>query len=94
MSSASADIVVTALAKEALNVAMQGARRYYDTHKSAPVSEDALAECVRSWVKAKTPEAVRDAREAVECNMTHAAAWTFSATMLQAGIEAAKEASK
>jgi len=83
------DNLVTA----ACNLAMRGAGEYLRAH-NLTADPTSLSACLRSWVKIKLPEALRDAREAIECNMHQAAEATFAATMVQAGIEAAKEAGK
>ena len=82
-----------ALGDAAIRFALQGAQQYLSTNKltADPV---ALSACVRSWVKIKLPEALRDAKEALACNMGKVAEMTFASSMIQAGIEAAKEASK
>lgn len=81
------------LGKVAAVLAAAGARAYLERNHIAadPV---ALSECLRSWVSAKLPEALNDAREALACHMDQAAEATFRASMINAGIEAAKEASQ
>lgn len=77
----------------ACRIAAKGAMEYLRVnHLTA--DNDALAACLKSWVKAKWDEAMRDAKEALEANMGQVAESTFAASMLQAGIEAAKEASR
>jgi hypothetical protein len=66
---------------------------YLSRNNLKVVSPEALAECLHSWVKIKLPEALRDAKEALACNMGKVAEVTFASSMIQAGIEAAKEAS-
>ena len=79
------------LGEQTLHIAAQAAMRYLETHNLA-ASPDALASCLTSWVRAKLPEALRDAREAVEAGMYEYGQITYQATMALAGIEAAKEA--
>lgn len=80
------------LAAAALGAAFKGAQDYLAKHKLF-ADQDALAACVRSWVAIKMQEALRDAREAIDANMHVIACHTFAATMVLAGIEAAREAS-
>ena len=81
-----------ALAQGAIKIAAHGAAMYLQKN-GLRADAAALAECLKSWVLAKLPEALADAKKALDCHMDTAAAQTFAATMLQAGIEAAKEAS-
>lgn len=76
----------------AMRIAVKGATEYLEQHK-LKANTAALAECLESWVKAKLPEALHDAKEAMSCGMDGIASMTFGASMIQAGIEAAKEAS-
>ncbi|MGH8897007.1 MAG: hypothetical protein ACRDZ4_08310 [Egibacteraceae bacterium] len=81
------------LAQAAAQIAMRGAREYLNRH-SLKADPAALSETLRSWVKIKLPEALKDAKDAIEAGMHQIAEQTFAASMFQAGIEAAKEASK
>ncbi len=60
--------------------------------KNFKADETALLACCKSWLKIKLPEAMRDAKEAMDCGMNQAAEMTFKVTLAQGGIEAAKEA--
>ncbi len=80
------------VAQAGCRLAERGAVEYLNAHKLR-ADPSALAECLRSWCKIKFPEAMRDAKEAIDCGMGQVAQATFGATMLQAGIEAAKECS-
>jgi hypothetical protein len=80
------------LAATACRIASQGAIEYLRVH-GLTADMTALSECIRSWVKIKLPDALGDAREALACGMGHVAEQTFAASMMLAGIEAAKEAS-
>ena len=73
------------------DTAMRAAVEYLRVH-SLKADVDALLECLRSWCRIKLDEALRDAKEAIACNMMQVAMATFKATAAQAGIEAAKEA--
>ena len=85
----SADIET--LGERILRIATQAATRYLETH-TLSADPDALASCLASWVRAKLPEALRDAKEALDAGLTEYAKLTYNATIVLAGIEAAKEA--
>ena len=76
----------------AMIIAVRGAKEYLRAH-DLQADNQALCACLSAWVKAKLPEALHDAKAAIDCNMHQAAEATFAASMVQAGIEAAKEAS-
>lgn len=82
-----------ALADAAVMMAARGARQYLDTHKLT-ADPAALTSCLKSWVKIKFPEALKDAKDAISAGMHAVAEQTFAATMRLAGIEAAKEAAR
>lgn len=82
-----------ALADAAMSIALRGANHYLSAHNLKPVSTEALFECCQDWCKLKLQEALHDAKEALACGMNQVAVSTFAASMMQAGIEAAKEAS-
>lgn len=71
--------------------AVKAAGQYLAVH-GLQADPDTLAATINSWVKAKAPEALADAKEAMALGMTQVAEATFLATMVQAGIEAAKDA--
>jgi len=79
------------LGETAVAIAAEAARIYLDRHNLAATPE-ALSATLRSWVKSNLAEALRDAKDALDANMLQAAEITFKASMVQAGIEAAKEA--
>ncbi len=76
----------------AIVVATRGAMEWLKAHNLV-ADDDALVERVKSWCRIKFPVAVKDARQAYESGRLDAAILTFDASMVQAGIEAAKEAS-
>lgn len=82
---------IETLGERTFEIATLAAMRYLETH-GLTASPDALASCLTSWVRAKLPEALRDAREAVDAGMSEYADLTYKATIVLAGIEAAKEA--
>ena len=77
--------------EQTLHIAAQAAMRYLETH-NLWADPDALASCLASWVRAKLPEALRDAKEALDAGLAEYAGMTYEATIVLAGIEAAKEA--
>jgi hypothetical protein len=79
------------LAEAAVTIAQAGAVDYLNRNK-LKANPEALKECLKSWINLKLPEALHDAKEAFECGMTQIGVTTFKASMLSAGIEAAKEA--
>jgi hypothetical protein len=81
------------LADAAVMMAARAARQYLDVHKLS-ADPGALTSCLKSWVKIKFPEALKDAKDAIAAGMHAVAEQTFAATMRLAGIEAAKEAAK
>ena len=80
------------LINAAARIAANGATHYLQVNRLT-ADPSALAACLRSWVKIQLPNALHDAREALDCHMNQVAEATFAASMIQAGIEAAKEAS-
>lgn len=81
------------LAQVAANIVVKAAVTYLQVHHLT-ADQAALAECCKSWTRIKLPEAIRDAKEAMDCHMHQAAEATFKASLIQAGIEAAREASR
>ena len=80
------------LTEVAATIAARSARIYLERHNLKAESPESLAESLRAMVKFRLPEALRDAKEALDCHMDKAAEATFATTMALAGIEAAKEA--
>jgi len=81
---------VTPIAEAACAIAKRGAAEYLARHDFT-ADPEALAASLRTWVKAKLSEALADAKQALDCGMGQAAQATFAATMVNAGVEAAKE---
>jgi hypothetical protein len=81
------------LGTAAADAAMRAAVEYLRT-RGLEVNTDRLVDALRAHVKARLPEALRDAREALACRMTGAATATFLASMQLAGIDAAKEVTR
>jgi hypothetical protein len=79
------------LADVAVEIAARAAVAYLRQH-NIDADPRALEATLKSWVKIKLPEALRDAKQALEAGMGQAAEATFKASMALAGIEAAKEA--
>ncbi len=78
------------LAEAALGAAFRGAHEYLAKHKLT-ADVDALSARVRSCVKQDISSALDDAREAINAHMETAAMMTFQASMVLAGIRAAKD---
>lgn len=81
----------TELINRCFTIAVRAAVEYLRVH-NLTAQDAALTACLRSWLKIKLPEALRDAKEAFDCHMGQVAEATFALTIAQAGIEAAKEA--
>ncbi len=79
------------LANVATKAALTGAREYLKAHQLKADPAD-LTERLRSWVEKMLPQALQDAKEAREAGMADVAEQTFLASMMLAGIGAAKEA--
>lgn len=82
---------IDGLGTVAANVAMKAAVEYVRVHR-LQYDAEALCNCIKSWCKIMLPQALKDAKEAIDCGMTAIAEMTFKATMAKAGIEAAREA--
>ena len=80
------------LTEAATIIAARSARIYLEQHNLKAESPESLAESLQAMVKFRLPEALRDAKEALDCHMDKAAEATFATTMAEAGIDAAKEA--
>lgn len=81
---------IEALGSLAANQVMLAASEYCHAN-NLRADPEALAECCRSHARLRLPEALADAKEAIDCRMEQVAVATFVATMRLAGIEAAKE---
>ncbi|MBC8868618.1 MAG: hypothetical protein H8E44_04340 [Planctomycetes bacterium] len=75
----------------AAKVAMRAAAEYVRVNDLKVLDYEAATACLKTWCKIKLPQALADAKAAIECNMHQIAEATFKATMAEAGIEAAKE---
>jgi len=82
---------IETLGERTCEIAAQAAMRYLETH-NLTADPDALASCLTSRVRAKLPEALRDAEEAIDAGLSDYGELTYKATIALAGIEAAKEA--
>ncbi|MGA2253049.1 MAG: hypothetical protein ABSG53_00170 [Thermoguttaceae bacterium] len=79
------------LPKLAIVIAIRGAQEWLRSNRQE-ADECALYECCKSWARAKFPQAVKEAREAFDAGHADLALATFDASMIEAGVEAAKEA--
>lgn len=87
------DEALRSIAEGFTRAAAKSARAYLDQH-NLTANTDALIECLRSWVRVKLHEGWNLAVEATKAQMS--AGWVnqcLSACAIEAGIEAAKEAS-
>lgn len=82
---------IDTLGKIAGIAVIQGARDYLKANKLT-ADDTVLKACAASWMRAKMPEALKDAKDALACGLAKVAEQTFVASMMLAGIEAAKEA--
>src|SRR5262249_44016903 len=80
------DKLGTAAADFALSAALQYLRVHHLT-----ADPDALLESLKAHVRARLPESLAEARQALDCNMVHVANRLFMATMALAGVDAARE---
>jgi hypothetical protein len=78
------------LCDSAVRIAIRGAHEYLRVH-DLKADPDPLANSILQRVKERMPEALDDATKAVQCNMHQVAEATFRASMIQAGIDAAKD---
>jgi hypothetical protein len=78
------------MGRRAMIQAVNGAQRYFAAHKLAADSS-MLAAAIEKHMRAALPEAMKDMYAALDCGMTQIAGLTFNASMVQAGIAAAKE---
>ena len=85
------DASIDSLGTLGAQTAMKAAADYLRRHKLT-ADVDALLACLRSWAKIQLPIALAEAKQAADCGMDQIAIATFTASMAQAGIEAAKEA--
>jgi len=81
----------TQLIEAGVTIAADGARQYFQQHQQHPASPEAFTACVVAAVKSILPSAMFDAKAAIEANLPDYATATFKASMILAGIEAAKE---
>lgn len=78
------------LAELAAKQVLLAASEYCHVH-NIRADPAALAKCCRAHGLLRLPEALADAKAALDCRMEQVAVATFVASMRQAGIEAAKE---
>jgi hypothetical protein len=79
------------LTRAAAGIAMRAAATYLDKH-GLKVADALIVEQLRATIPARFREAIADAREAIDLGMTAVGEETFAASMVLAGIDAAKEA--
>jgi hypothetical protein len=79
-----------ALVTRGCEAAMRAAAEYLRVH-GLTADLDTLLACLRANAKIRLPQALAEAKEALDCGMAQVAEATFRATMALAGIDAAKE---
>lgn len=79
------------LVDAAVTIGTRAAAEWFRSHPEARRDDAAFAECLRANLKIRLPEALRDAKEAMDAGMSKIAETTFAATIALAGIDAAKE---
>jgi len=79
------------LVRIAADTAMRAAADYVRLHKIQVKDYDAATQVLRAEVKLAVNEALDDASKAAKCGMSQIAVHTFMASMMQAGIRAAKQ---
>lgn len=79
------------LAKVACAMVARGAAEYLTKHNLIADPETLSALC-RQWCKRQLPLAIAEFAEAAACHMEQVGESTFKATMILAGISAAKDA--
>jgi tRNA A37 N6-isopentenylltransferase MiaA len=79
------------LATAAMQIACRAAKLYLENHNLQAIDE-ALASCVCSHVRAMMREALAASKKAMSAGLSQWVDTAFGTVMLQAGIEAAKEA--
>lgn len=82
---------VESLGTVAAEIAMASAAQYVRANNLKVIDYEAATNCLRTYCKTWIIQALKDAKEAIDCGMTQVAEATFRATMAKAGIEAAKE---
>jgi hypothetical protein len=83
---------INSLGQMAGDIAARAAIKYLEIHgKLTPDVADRLAEPLSRHARQALPEALADAKEALNCGMVDVAKETFAASMVLAGINAAKE---
>jgi hypothetical protein len=82
--------MATTLMDVAIKAATQGAIEHIKAN-SLKVDFATLSESLRSMTKIRMPAALHDAKAALDAGMGSVAEQTFLASMVLAGIEAAKE---
>lgn len=85
---------VDSLVQIGFTIAMAAAREYHRVQGNGPADDSTLVACVKSMLKIRWAEAMRDVKEALDAHMDDAADATFKASMALVGIEAAKESAE
>jgi hypothetical protein len=79
------------LATAGMQIACRAAKLYLENH-NLQATDEALAPCICSHVRARMREALALSKEAMSAGLTQWVETAFGTVMLRAGTEAAKEA--
>jgi hypothetical protein len=82
---------IDTLGQKAAEAAMRGAATYIRTNKLENLDLERITQLIRIRAKAALPEALRDAKDALDINQGQMAQATFMASMTLAGINAVKD---
>lgn len=84
---------IESLANMAAAITVNAAIEYLK-RKNLSADPGELVTACKAYTKASLREAITDAKEALDCHMEAAAVSTFKASMILAGIRAAREVAK
>jgi hypothetical protein len=73
-----------------MTIVVRAYQAWFAAHPEAREGDGKL-ECIKANAKIRLPQALAEARQAIEIGMVQVAEKTFAATMALAGIDAAKE---
>lgn len=82
---------VDSLGTLAANQAMKAAADWFRQNKMVEIDYQRATDLIREHARRALPQALADAKDAIDARMSSAASATFSASFRLAGINAAKE---
>ena len=83
--------LIDRLGSEAAEMAMRAAGAAFATRNYRPQDWDLAVEILRGALKAKLPEALADARDALDAGLNEVAAATFRLSIRGAGVRGAQQ---